>query len=179
MAKKKLAVFISGYGSNLNIFLQNKSQFSDLLVVSSNPEAYGLQRAKASEVDSLVFPKPVDWGGLQKALETRGIELVFLAGFMVILPPTFVQRWQGRLFNLHPSLLPKYKGLHSIKRAYEAGDEIGVTIHEVTAEVDSGRIVAQKIAVTREETTQIGLEEAIARTHSCEHQLVQSWIDMV
>lgn len=177
MHKKKLAVFISGYGSNLNVFLQNKDKFADLYVVSSNAEAYGLVRAENCNVDRLVLEQPLSWLTLQQKLIERGTEVIFLAGFMRILPASFVNLWEGRLFNLHPSLLPKYKGLNSIQRAHAAGDEIGVTIHQVTAEVDSGHIVAQKIAVSQSEVGPMSLEEATQRTHACEHELVLAWIN--
>lgn len=176
-SKKNLAVFFSGYGSNLNIFLQNKSRFGHLLAVSSNPDAYGVERAKAQNVECLILPKPIDWESLHDELIQQDIQLLFLAGFLKILPAPFVEKWPGRIFNLHPSKLPDYKGLNSIEKAYQAGDNIGVTIHQVVAELDSGPIVAQQIAVTKKQIPKLSLEEATQKTHECEHQMVQAWID--
>ena len=175
--KKNIAVFVSGFGSNLNVFLKNKKRFKTLLVVSSNPKAYALERAREHQVESWVLDKPVSWDQFQKRLIKRNVDLIFLAGFMKILPPRFVELWENRLFNLHPSLLPKYKGLESIKRAYEAGDDIGVSIHHVTAQVDEGKIVDQQVAVTKKEGLRLSLEQVTEKVHQKEHQMVQDWID--
>ena len=117
---KKLAVFISGQGSNLSVFLQNKNRFEKILVVSSRAEAYGLEKAKRFGVETLILDKKIDWEELHTNLESQGIDVLFLAGFMKIVPGSFVDRWKGKLFNLHPSLLPEYKGLKSIERAYKS-----------------------------------------------------------
>ena len=88
-----------------------------------------------------------------------------------------VERWKGCLFNLHPSLLPKYKGLQSIQRAYEDKEDIGVSIHHVTALVDEGSIVDQQMAVAKGEVSLLCLEQVTERVHQKEHQMVQDWID--
>ena len=175
--KKNLAVFVSGFGSNLNIFLKNKERFQSLVVVSSNPKAYALVRAKEHGVESLVLDKIILWDQLQKTLEEKKTDLIFLAGFMKILPPFFVKSWKGRLYNLHPSMLPKYKGLNSIKRAYRAKDSMGVSIHHVTEQIDEGEVLDQQVAVTKKEVLEISLEKAEEKVHKKEHQMVQSWID--
>ena len=175
--KKNLAVFVSGFGSNLNIFLKNKECFQSLIVVSSKPKAYALVRAEEHGVESLVLDKIILWDQLQKTLEKKKTDLIFLAGFMKILPPLFVKSWEGRLYNLHPSMLPKYKGLDSIKRAYEAKDSIGVSIHHVTEQVDGGKILDQQVAVTEKEVLEISLEKAEEKVHEKEHQMVQDWIE--
>ena len=174
--KKKLAVFISGQGSNLSVFLQNKENFAELLVVSSHKEAYGLEKAKRFGVEGIVLPRPIDWGALDKILRDKGIELIFLAGFMKIIPPGFVEKWNGQLFNLHPSFLPKYEGLNSIERAFNDKEAIGVSIHKVTPEVDAGEILFQKEAVSSEAVKELSLQEAEFNTHVCEQKLVRDWI---
>ncbi len=178
IGKKNLAVFISGRGSNLEVILKNKEQFASVLVVSSRSQAQGLQRAKNHGVESIILKSPIDWQQLQDELDRNAIDLIFLAGFMKIVPASFVEKWTGKLFNLHPSLLPKYKGLKAIERAFEAQDTIGVTIHHVVPEVDAGEIVLQEIAVTKQEISHLTLEEATEKTHFKEHQLVQRWVDL-
>lgn len=179
MAKKNLAVFISGHGSNLNVFLENKDKFQNLFVVSSNQEAYGLVRAKNHQVESLILDKKINWEKLHTELRERKIDLIFLAGFMKIVPASFVKLWEGRIYNLHPSLLPKYKGLNAIKQAYEAQDDIGVSIHHVVPEVDAGEIVDQKIAIKKENLNKISLDEATEQAHKQEHKMVKAWIEEI
>ena len=179
MRKISLAVFISGQGSNLNIFLNNKEKFKSLLVVSSNEKAYGLVRAKNHNVPSQVLEKEINWKELSQTLKAKQVDLIFLAGFMKIIPANFIESWRESLYNLHPSMLPKYKGLNAIKKAYLAKDEVGVTIHKVTPEVDSGQIEAQDIAITKEQIKELSLERAIEETHKTEHKMVQSWIDKI
>lgn len=177
MTKARVAVFISGFGSNLNVFLQRREIFDHLLVVSSNPEAYGLKRAEEAGVESLVLASPIDWQALDQRLEKENLDWIFLAGFMKILPAGFVSNWSKCLFNLHPSLLPKYKGLRAIERAFEAGDEVGVSIHRVVPEVDSGEVVLQKVAVHSSQLPTLNLQEVTEEVHRVEHQLVGQWID--
>lgn len=177
MPKARVAVFISGFGSNLNVFLQRREQFERLLVVSSNPEAYGLERAREVGVDSLTLPTPIHWEVLSETLGKEDLHWIFLAGFMKILPASFVTQWSPHLFNLHPSLLPKYKGLKAIERAFEAKDDLGVSIHRVVPEVDSGEVVLQKGALEANRLEDFTLEEATAEVHRVEHQLVGQWID--
>ncbi len=178
MLKKPVAIFISGFGSNLNVFLERKDLFESLFVVSSNHKAYGLKRAKRYLVPFAVLDPKIDWDQLDERLHQHKIDTLFCAGFMKIIPASFIEKWQGRLFNLHPSLLPKYKGLKAIERAFEAQDDIGVTIHHVSAEVDSGAPVLQKVAVSKENLPGLTLEEVRRQVQSLEHQLVAQWIDL-
>lgn len=178
MLKKPVAVFISGFGSNLNVFLERKELFESLFVVSSNPKAYGLERTKKYLVPFAVLDPKINWDQLDEKLHQHNIDTIFCAGFMKIIPASFIEKWQGKLFNLHPSLLPKYKGLKAIERAFEAKDDIGVTIHHVSAEVDSGASVLQKVALKKEELYGFSLEEATRRVQSLEHQLVAQWIEL-
>ena len=121
------------------------------LVLSNDPNAGGLEKAAARGVPVAVVdhrPFAGDRAGfeaaLQRELDKAGAEIVCLAGFMRILTPAFVANWQGRMLNIHPSLLPKYPGLDTHARALTAGDpEAGCTVHEVTAELDAGPILGQ------------------------------------
>lgn len=177
LKRPRLAVFISGFGSNLNIFLENKEKFSSLLVVSSKAEAYGLVRAREHGAPSIVLDKKIDWTTLHSQLIDHEIDGIFLAGFMRIVPASFIEHWKGRLFNLHPSMLPKYKGLKAIEQAVDAKDDVGVSIHHVVPEVDGGEVIMQKLAVGRDELSSLNLEQLTDRVHLAEHQLVQQWID--
>lgn len=122
-----------------------------VLVLSNDPQAGGLARARQLNVPTFAIdhkPYGKDRAGfdaaLQAALETARPDIICLAGFMRILTPEFTGRWEGRMLNIHPSLLPRYKGLHTHARALEAGDkEHGCTVHEVTAALDDGPILGQ------------------------------------
>lgn len=158
MARKKLAVLISGRGSNLQSLLDAAARADYpcevALVVSNRPDAAGLERAERAGVAHLTldhrkFGK--DETGrlafeatLTEALEAAGAEIVCLAGFMRIVTESFVDRWRGRLINIHPSLLPAFKGLDVHQRMIEAGVRIaGCTVHFVSAEMDGGPIIGQ------------------------------------
>jgi phosphoribosylglycinamide formyltransferase-1 len=150
----RLAILISGRGSNMEAFIEACAR-GDLaatiaLVVSNNPDAAGLQRAAAAGIttrcvdhrayrDREAFER-----ALLAALEPCRADLVVLAGFMRILTPLFTTPYAGRLLNIHPSLLPKYPGLHTHQRALDAGDrEAGATVHYVTSELDGGPSILQ------------------------------------
>src|SRR5262249_28421704 len=155
MAKKRVAVLISGRGSNM-VSLVEAAKAPDypaeiVLVLSNRPEAAGLAHARAAGiatavVDHTQFGKDREAfeRELQAVLEAHRIELVCLAGFMRLLTPSFVARWRGAMLNIHPALLPAFKGLHTHERALEAGAKThGATVHFVVPEMDSGPIVAQ------------------------------------
>lgn len=111
------------------------------LVVSSRAKALGLVRARRQGLATLVLSKDVNWAALSRELKSRGIERLALVGFMKILPPEFVREWQGRMWNVHPSLLPAFAGAQALERGFAEKAELGVTIHEVNAEMDAGRQV--------------------------------------
>lgn len=153
--KLRLAVMISGRGSNLQSLI-DACRIDDFpaeigLVISNIEDAYGLTRAQSSSIPSR-FVSHKDYADkaafeskLLEILAEFKIDLVCLAGFMRILSPVFITPWEGRIINIHPSLLPKYKGLRTHERAIEAGDtESGCTIHYVTPGVDEGEIILQK-----------------------------------
>jgi phosphoribosylglycinamide formyltransferase-1 len=145
----KLAVLISGSGSNLQAFIdacRSGRLAADIVVVLSNrPDAGGLARARAAKVPTLVIDhrhfdaREAFDAAMLEALAPYAPDLVILAGFMRILTADFISAFRGRLLNIHPSLLPKYPGLHTHQRALDAGDsETGATVHFVTEELDGG-----------------------------------------
>ncbi|MEL6684881.1 MAG: phosphoribosylglycinamide formyltransferase [Pseudomonadota bacterium] len=151
---KRVAILISGGGSNMVSLAQSMQGDHPArpgLVLSNDPNAGGLAKARALHIPTLAIdhkPYGKDRAGfeaaLQQALETARPDIICLAGFMRILTPEFTAKWEGRMLNIHPSLLPKYKGLHTHARALEAGDaEHGCSVHEVTAALDDGPILGQ------------------------------------
>lgn len=143
-----VAVLFSGRGSNMKSIiersLQEDSRYDVKVVVTDNPNAPGIQIAHDfSKPCVVVGQKNWEWH-IYDALNYYEVKLVALAGFMRILPTLFCVRWKTRCINIHPSLLPKYKGLHTHRRALEAGDkEHGCSVHYVTPELDGGPIIAQ------------------------------------
>jgi phosphoribosylglycinamide formyltransferase 1 len=182
MTRARVAVLISGGGSNLQALIDDSAQpgatYEIALVLSNKPDAFGLVRAQNAAIPTAVvshkdFASREEFdGALNSALETAAPDLVCLAGFMRILTPVFIDRWQGRLINIHPSLLPKLKGLHTHARALEAGEtEHGCTIHWVVPDLDSGAVIAQSRVVVLPGDT----EEALAaRVLIEEHKLYPS-----
>ena len=148
-----VAVFISGSGTNMAALLYasraESCPYRIVLVLSNNPEASGLKLAEAEGVATFCLPHKgmarADHDAAMEAEVVRaGARFIALAGYMRILSPAFVGRWEGRMLNIHPSLLPKYKGLHTHDRAIEAGDSHGgCSVHLVTAELDDGPILVQ------------------------------------
>lgn len=155
MTRLRIAILISGRGTNMEAIL-NAAEASDypaepILILSNRPTAKGLDTAKAAgfsavAVDHKPFGKDREAfeRALQAVLIEHNIEMIVLAGFMRILTPWFVQQWDGRMINIHPSLLPKYPGLNTHQRALDAGDsEAGCSVHWVTEGVDEGAVIAQ------------------------------------
>ncbi|BCJ90866.1 phosphoribosylglycinamide formyltransferase [Terrihabitans soli] len=153
MKKIRTAIMISGGGSNMAALIE-AARAQDypaeiVCVIASNLSAGGIAKAKAAGIPAFAFDhKLYDREGLERLvhteLEKAGVELVCLAGWMRLLSPFLIGAWHNRMINIHPSLLPKYKGLHTHKRAIEAGDkEHGCTVHYVRQAVDDGPIIAQ------------------------------------
>ena len=155
MKRLNLAILISGRGSNMEALLQAAADPAyparPVLVASNRPDAKGLETAQSAGIaTAAVDHKPFgkDREAFERALnaelEKAGTEIIALAGFMRVLTPWFVTKWEGRMINIHPSLLPKYKGLHTHQRAIDAGDaEGGCSVHWVSAGVDEGKVIAQ------------------------------------
>lgn len=176
--RAKVAVLISGGGTNMAALLYASRApdcpYEIALVASNNPEAGGLQLAKAEGVPTFALPHKgmarADHDmAMDAAIRESGAEYIALAGYMRILTPEFVGGWEGRMVNIHPSLLPKYKGLHTHERALEAGDTHGgCSVHLVTAELDDGPLLGQTpVAILPGDTP----NSLAARVLIAEHQL--------
>jgi phosphoribosylglycinamide formyltransferase 1 len=180
MVKKRVAVLISGRGSNMTALIEaakNKDYPAEIaLVVSNVADAGGLSRARADGIATRVVDHKgfgTDREAFERALDNElrahRIDIVCLAGFMRILTPWFVERWSGCMLNIHPALLPQFKGLHTHRRALEAGvKRHGATVHFVVPEMDAGPIVAQDWVEVREGDTEDSLA---ARVLDVEHRL--------
>ncbi len=185
--RKRVAVLISGRGSNMEALIRAAREpdypAEIALVIANRPDAGGLATARAAGiaaelVDNTQYPsKSAFETALEERLTAHGIELIALAGFMRILSEPFTQRWDGRLVNIHPSLLPAFKGLHTHERALEAGvSEHGCTVHFVTAGMDEGPIIAQaRVPVLPGDTT----DTLAARVLVEEHKLYPQALALV
>jgi phosphoribosylglycinamide formyltransferase-1 len=178
MARKRAAVLISGRGSNMAALIaaaRDPSYPAEIaLVVSNRPHAPGLDRARASGIAAVVVDHTAygqDREAFERALHAKiaaeRIDLICLAGFMRLFTPWFVAQWTGRMLNVHPALLPSFKGLHTHRRAIEAGVKIhGATVHFVALDMDAGPIVAQAaIAVGSEDNDETLADRVLALEH--------------
>jgi phosphoribosylglycinamide formyltransferase-1 len=174
-----VVVLISGSGSNLQALIDSIAHDGNpariAAVISNRADAYGLQRAKQAGIATeLLDHKQFDGreafdAALIRTIDAHQPDLVVLAGFMRILTPGFVQHYAGRLLNIHPSLLPRHKGLHTHQRALEAGDsEHGCSVHFVTEELDGGPLVVQAVLPVMADDT---AESLASRVHQQEHQI--------
>jgi len=175
--KKRVAVLISGRGSNMMALVEaaHASEYPAevALVISNRPEAVGLQRAKDARIKALAIDhkayatRDAFDAAVEAQLVADGIELVCHAGFMRIQTAAFAARWLGRQLNIHPSLLPSFKGLHPHKQALDAGVRVsGCTVHFVTAELDAGPIVAQAaVPVLADDTPQTLADRVLSAEH--------------
>jgi phosphoribosylglycinamide formyltransferase-1 len=180
MPRKRVAIIISGRGSNMRA-LTEAAKAQDYpaeiaAVLSNRPAAAGLEFATAAGIPTAVVDHTrfgSDRAAFEQALhaelQSRAIDLVCLAGFMRLLTPWLVQRWSGRMLNIHPSLLPAFKGLHTHEAALQAGVRIhGATVHFVVPDLDSGPILAQAAVPVHDSDT---AESLGARVLAAEHQL--------
>jgi phosphoribosylglycinamide formyltransferase-1 len=180
MNRKRVAVLISGRGSNMAALIEaakDKTYPAEIaLVISNRPDAGGLLVAQASGiatevVDHTVYSKDraAFERALQAVLEKNRIDIVCLAGFMRLLTAGFIKQWQHRILNIHPALLPAFKGLDTHRRALEAGVKVhGATVHFVVPEMDSGPIIAQAAVNVRPGEIE---EKLAARVLEVEHQI--------
>lgn len=176
---KRVAILISGGGSNMVSLVRDMTgdhPCRPCVVISNVPDAGGLQKAADEGIPSVTIDhKPFGKDraafedALQAALVAAAPDIICLAGFMRILSAEFMAKWDGRILNIHPSLLPKYRGLHTHQRALDAGDAFhGCTVHQVTAELDGGPILGQaRIAIAAGDTA----DSLAAKTLPFEHAL--------
>jgi phosphoribosylglycinamide formyltransferase 1 len=187
-ARKRVAILISGRGSNMTALIE-AAKASDypaviVLVVSNRPDAAGLTRAQEAGITTAVVDHQrfgEDRAAFERALDAQlaahRIDIVCLAGFMRLFTGDFVRRWSGRMLNIHPALLPQFKGLHTHRRALASGvKQHGATVHFVVPEMDAGPIVAQDTVAVLDGDT----EETLAqRVLEVEHRLYPQALRLV
>lgn len=182
----KLCVLISGNGSNLQAIIDAiaAGRLNAVVsgVISNRPNAYGLERAADAGIEAICldhtdFDDRASYdAALRAQIEAFGADCVVLAGFMRILTPEFVDAFAGKLVNIHPSLLPKYKGLHTHQRAIDNGDEEhGVSVHFVTPELDGGPVIIQCRVPVFEDDVASDLAERVQEQERRIYPLVLSW----
>jgi phosphoribosylglycinamide formyltransferase-1 len=171
---KRVAILISGRGSNMRALVEQAKGYEVALVASNKPEAAGLDWANARRLATWALNSK-DVGKeefdrkMSAELEQRGVGTIALAGFMRVLSPWFVEQWRGRIVNIHPSLLPKYRGLDTHARAIEAGDQVsGCSVHVVTEELDAGEVIGRAEVPVDSGDTPATLEQRIL---TAEHAL--------
>lgn len=182
----KIGVLLSGSGTNLQAIIDaaaNGLPVDIVQVVSSRPDAYGIERAKAANIPVLVLnraayeDREAADARIVETLQAAGAEYVVMAGYMRMVTPVMLRAFPNRVLNLHPALLPSFKGAHAIADAFAAGVKVtGVTVHFANEDYDKGPIVAQEPVRVEEDDTQDALE---ARIHEVEHELyprVIGWI---
>ena len=179
----KIAVLVSGSGSNLQALIDANLSGKIVGVISNKPEAYALERAQKAGIATAViehkqYPNREAFDDvMHQQLLDWDVDLVVLAGFMRILSAKFVQAWEGKMVNIHPSLLPHYKGMHTHQRVLNTGDVFhGCTVHYVTAELDAGQALAQGVLKVNVHDNASSLA---SRIHVLEHVIypqVVEWI---
>ena len=187
IVKKRVAVLISGRGSNMKTLAEAaagpRATCEIVGVISDNPDATGLNHAAALDIEARAIPrsdhadKAAHEAAIDAQLKRWNVDLVALAGYMRLLSADFVESWKGRMINIHPSLLPLFKGLDTHKRALEGGLRIhGCTVHFVTAEMDGGPIIAQAAVPVSPDDNEDSLTR---RVLAAEHQLYPMALDLV
>jgi len=184
--RSRIAVLISGRGSNMAALIYaaraDDCPYEVALVTGDKPDAHGLDvaRAEGVAVEALDARElgPAYWAKLQQVLEGANIDLVALAGFMRIIPDKFLARWDGRIVNIHPSLLPRHKGLRTHEACLAAGDKCsGATVHLVTPELDSGDILGQvEVAVLPSDTPETLAERVLIAEHQLYPHAVSQYL---
>ncbi len=179
--KTKTAVFISGKGSNLKSLIKfsrtSKSPISINFIISNNSKAKGLNYAKKFKIKKKVLNfknKNLSEKKLLSILKINNINMICLAGFMKILSGNFIKKFKGKILNIHPSLLPKYKGLNTHKRALNNKEKYsGCTVHFVNSKLDSGKIILQKkVKISKNETEASLAKKILAQEHKLYPQAI-------
>ena len=179
----KIAVLVSGSGSNLQALIDANLSGEIVGVISNKPEAYALKRAKQAGIATAIiehkkYPNRESFDAvMHQQLLDWDVDLVILAGFMRILSASFVQSWQGKMVNIHPSLLPNYKGMHTHQRVLNTGDVLhGCTVHYVTTELDAGQALTQGVL-------KVGLHDTVEslsnRIHVLEHLIYPQAVEWI
>jgi len=188
IAKKRVAILISGRGSNMAALIEAAKApdypAAIVLVLSNRPDAAGLGHARTAGIDTVVVDhkafgqdRQAFEAAIDAALRAHHIDLVCLAGFMRLLTPWLVTRWSGRMLNIHPALLPAFKGLDTHRRALAAGaTQHGASVHFVAAEMDAGPIILQEAVPVHETDTEATLA---ARVLEVEHRIYPQALRLV
>ena len=172
--KIKTAVFISGTGSNLKSLIKfsklKNSPISIDLIISNNPKSKGLRFGKIFQIKKKIFifkKKEMVEKKLLEELQNTKIELICLAGFMKILSKSFINNFKGKILNIHPSLLPKFKGLNTHQRAIDRNEKYsGCTVHYVNSKLDSGKIILQKkVKINKKDTSKSLAKKILVEEH--------------
>ncbi len=184
---RRLVVMISGNGSNLQAMLDARGRGELAVeisgVISDIPDAYGLERARQAGVPTTVVSRK-DHPDRERfdrqigeSIESYGGDIVALAGFMRILGTELVERFQGRMLNIHPSLLPRYRGLHTHRRVLESGDTLhGASVHYVTPELDGGPVIVQAEVTVLPDDDEAGLSARVQQREHIIYPRVIKWI---
>lgn len=147
------AILLSGKGSTAQSAMDLQNEHNIKLVISDRAEAVGLKKAARLGIPTLVIPregKKINWTALAVEMKKYKITHVFLLGFMRLVPESFINEWNGSVYNIHPSLLPLYPGLHAMELSYKENSLMGVTIHQVIAQMDAGLRLMQRSVATSE-----------------------------
>ena len=180
---KRVAVLISGRGSNMRALVAQAQDYEVVLVASNKPAALGLEWARTRglptwTLDSKGVAKEQFDRLLSRALDEHDVGTIALAGFMRILSPWFIEQWSGRIVNIHPSLLPKYRGLDTHARAIEAGDTVsGCSVHVVTEELDAGTVLGQaEVAIDPLDTPATLQQRVLAVEHELYPKVLREFV---
>ncbi len=177
MNKKRVGILISGRGSNMRAIVEAASDpnypVEVACVVSNRPDAGGLAYARsqniaAQAIDHKNYKTREEFDSVvNDYLQSQSLDIIVCAGFMRIMTPVLIKPWEGRMINIHPSLLPLYRGLHTHERAIAAGDkEGGCTVHFVTAELDDGPIIAQaRVPILKDDTAETLADRVLVEEH--------------
>lgn len=180
---RRVAILISGRGSNMRALVDRAEGYEVVLVASNKPHAEGLDWARARGIPTWTFDsREVERAAfdtlLADALDDHAVGTIALAGYMRILTPDFIRRFAGRIVNIHPSLLPKYRGLDTHQRALDAGDSVsGCTVHVVTEELDAGTILGQaEVPIEPGDTAQTLATRVLAREHTLYPAILKEFV---
>lgn len=179
----KIAVLVSGSGSNLQALIDANLSGKIVGVISNKADAYALQRAKNANIPTAIiehkhYPNREAFDDvMHQQLSDWNVDLVILAGFMRILSAQFVKAWEGKMVNIHPSLLPNYKGMHTHQRVLNTGDVLhGCTVHYVTAELDAGQALTQGVLKVAQHDNVASLAK---RIHVLEHLIYPQAVEWI
>jgi phosphoribosylglycinamide formyltransferase-1 len=181
---KRVAVLISGRGSNMRALIDGADGYEVVLVASNKPQAAGLDYARVAGVETWSLDSKgvgkEEWDRtLSTTLEEHEVGTIALAGFMRILSPWFIEQWRGRIINIHPSLLPKYRGLDTHARALEGGDQVsGCSVHLVTEELDAGDVLGQaEVPIESGDTAETLEQRVLAAEHRLYPQILAEFVN--